>query len=188
VRQSTNHPVLVRPQPQELLTRGSAVANHAPLRDRAVCELIAASLQAGHNTRIRVTGTSMLPAIWPRDVLMVSPSDQTSLIKGKIVLLLRDGRLCAHRVVSKLEHQTDPRLLTRGDAHINCDPPFAASEIVGTVMSINRGGREVPITSSPARRLLSFGIRHSDLMRRVALKIHSIRRRSWAASATQCRA
>ena len=148
--------------------------------DRVGCELVAGSLRAGHEVRVRVAGSSMVPALWPGDELLVRGLVLAEPSRGDLLLFVRDGRLCTHRLVDWLDHAGAARLITRGDAAPQCDPPVAPSEILGTVASITRGGREIPISLSPARRLLSFGIRHSDFIRRAALKIHSVRRRSWA--------
>lgn len=149
--------------------------------DRLGCELVAESVRAGHDVRIRVNGTSMLASIWPGDAITVRPvRDATALdLDRRIVLYTRDGRLFAHRVVGTRECAGSLQFITRGDAHGDCDPPVMASEILGTVEAIRRGGRDISVSSRPARRMLSFGLRHSRLLRRAALKIHSIRRRSW---------
>jgi len=148
--------------------------------DRVGCELVAGSLRAGHEVRVRVAGSSMVPALWPGDELLVRGLVLAEPSRGDLLLFVRDGRLCTHRLVDWLDHAGAARLITRGDAAPQCDPPVAPSEILGTVALITRGGREIPNPLSPTRRLLSFGIRHSDFIRRAALKIHSVRRRSWA--------
>jgi hypothetical protein len=153
--------------------------------DRVGCELIAGSLRAGHEVRVRVAGSSMVPALWPGDELRIralAPAESVGRAvpaMGDLLLFVRDGRLCTHRLVDRLDDAGVSRLITCGDAAIKSDPPIAVSEILGTVASITRGGREIPIASSPAQRLLSFAIRHSGFIRRAALKIHSIRSRSW---------
>jgi signal peptidase len=146
--------------------------------DRVGCELVAGSLRAGHEVRVRVAGSSMVPALWPGDELRVVGRAAVPAM-GDLLLFVRDGRLCTHRLVDRLDDAGVSRLITCGDAAIKSDPPIAVSEILGTVASITRGGREIPIASSPAQRLLSFAIRHSGFIRRAALKIHSIRSRSW---------
>ncbi len=147
--------------------------------DRVGCELVAGSLRAGHEVRVRVAGSSMVPALWPGDELRVRALALAEPSRGDLLMFVRDGRLCTHRLVDWLDHAGAARLITRGDAAPQCDPPVAPSEILGTVASITRGGREIPIASSSARALLSFAIRHSDFIRRAVLKIHSVRRRSW---------
>jgi signal peptidase I len=144
--------------------------------DRAGCELVAGSLRAGHEVRVRVAGSSMVPALWPGDALIVRALELAEPSRGDLLLFVRDGRLCTHRLVDRLDHA----LITRGDAAPQCDPPVAASDVLGTVTSIVRDGREIPLSLSPGRRMLSFAIRHSDFIRRGSLKIHSVRRRSWA--------
>jgi signal peptidase len=148
--------------------------------DRVGCELVAGSLRAGHEVRVRVAGSSMVPALWPGDELLVRALPLAEPSRGDLLLFVRDGRLCTHRLVDMLDQAGGARLITRGDAALQCDPPVAPSEILGRVALIMRGGRDIPISLSPARRLLSIGIRHSDFIRRAALKIHSVRRRSWA--------
>lgn len=171
MRQNTIYARFVQSQPEELLTRGSVVAEQFELCERAGCELIAAALRAGNHTRMRVTGTSMLPAIWPGDVLLVSPSDETSLNTGKVVLFLRDGRLFAHRVVAS----SGEKLITRGDAVPDCDRPVSAAELIGVVAGIIRddGTMRVVISVPSIRdRVVAFAVRHSDLAFRVVLKVH----------------
>lgn len=154
--------------------------------DHVGCELVAGSLRAGNEVRVRVAGSSMVPTLWPGDELRIRALAPAASVgraavpaKGDLLLFVRDGRLCTHRLVDRLDHAGAGRLITRGDAAPQCDPPVAPSEILGTVASITRGGREMPIASSAAQRLLSFAIRHSDFLRRAALKIHAIRSRTW---------
>jgi signal peptidase len=147
--------------------------------DHVGCELVAGSLRAGHEVRVRVAGSSMVPTLWPGDELRVRALELAELSRGDLLLFVRDGRLCTHRLVDRLDDAGVSRLITCGDAAIKSDPPIAVSEILGTVASISRGGREIPIAWSTGQRLLSFAIRHSGFIRRAALKIHSIRSRSW---------
>ncbi|MGA6971565.1 MAG: S24/S26 family peptidase [Candidatus Binatus sp.] len=147
--------------------------------DRIGCELVAESVRAGHDVRVRVSGSSMLPTLWPGDELLVRAHGSAEPSRGELVLFVRDGRLCTHRLIGRLDGAGAAQLIMRGDTAIASDPPVAASEILGTVALISRGGREVQISTSPAQKLISFGIRHSDFLRRAVLKIHSIRRRLW---------
>jgi hypothetical protein len=130
----------------------------------------------------------MVPALWPGDELIVRALGLAEPSRGDLILFVRDGRLCTHRLIGQVDDSGAPRLITRGDAAVESDPPIAASEILGTVASISRGGREIPLCSSSAHNLLSFGIRHSDFIRRVVLKVHAIRHHLWTTSNTRCRA
>jgi signal peptidase I len=167
----------VPPEPQELLICGNEVGNNSEFRDRIGYDLIVEALRAGHETRIRVTGTSMIPAIWPGDVLKVSPSTEPPIAKGNIVLSIRGGRLFAHRVVGRVGAQ----LITRGDAVNDCDPPVSAAELLGVVVGIIRlrGTCFQPVIPSglpsSGQRLVAFAVRHSRLAYRVVLKWHKER-------------
>jgi len=141
------------------------------LRDRIGCELIAQTLRAGHQVRLRLTGTSMIPAVWPGAVTLVEPLKGASPGRGNVVLFLREERLFAHRVVSR----RGGRLITRGDALPRCDAPLAAAETLGVVTALVRGDGLTHRLSGayPIRhRLAAFAIRHSGLAYRLVLKAH----------------
>ena len=156
--------------------------------DRVGCELIAGSLRAGHEVRIRVAGSSMVPALWPGDELIVRALGLAEPSRGDLLLFVRDGGLCTHRLIGRMDVSGVPRLITRGDAAVKCDPPKSPEEILGSVVSAFRDGHQVSLASSRTRKLLSFGIRHSKFLRRVVLKIHAIRHHLWTTSDTRCRA
>jgi len=71
----------------------------ATSRETVGCKLAAEVLRSTGELRLRVTGTSMLPAVWPGDVLSVRGGDVTEALPGDIVLFGREGKLVAHRVV-----------------------------------------------------------------------------------------
>jgi len=62
---------MVMPQRQKELVIGRAMTGDLAVHDQIGCELVADALRAGAETRIRVMGTSMLPALWPGDILVV---------------------------------------------------------------------------------------------------------------------
>lgn len=98
-------------------------------------ELAADSLRASGRLRMRVAGSSMLPAIRPGDLVSVRRCGPAQASIGDVVLFQRDGRLFAHRVV-RLEAES---LVTRGDAVATDDPPVRATEFLGIVESTQRG-------------------------------------------------
>lgn len=115
--------------------------------------------------RLKVTGTSMLPAIWPNDILIVSSCTLSELSPGKIALYQRKGALVAHRIT----HVFDDHLITRGDSVSQNDAPVPEFEIVGRVVSIVRRGRPVSDRPSVLNRLGSRILRHSYLCLRATL-------------------
>lgn len=161
---------------------------------RAGCELVADSMRAGREVRLRVTGSSMLPALWPGDVIVAREVNNVPPSVGDVLLFMRDGRLCAHRMVNRLDDSDNAngtQLIMRGDSADAFDPPMHLSEIIGRAVSVIRDGRETAVAAgepSRAHRMVSFAIRHSVFLRRVLLKIHAMRRRSILTAETECRA
>ncbi len=61
-----------------------------------------------------------------------------------LVFRQQDRSLVAHRVL-RIHHsgQAGPIFFTKGDNTPNFDPPLNASQIVGRVLSVKRGGRSM---------------------------------------------
>jgi hypothetical protein len=70
----------------------------APSRDALGCELVVETLRSFGQLRLRVNGASMLPAVWPGDILTITREAGAPPLPGDIVLFGREGRLVAHRV------------------------------------------------------------------------------------------
>jgi hypothetical protein len=71
----------------------------ATSRETVGCELAAEVLRSFGKLRLRANGSSMLPAVWPGDILYIQGQDAPAALPGDIVLFGREGRLVAHRVV-----------------------------------------------------------------------------------------
>jgi signal peptidase len=91
--------------------------------------------------RIRVTGSSMLPAIWPGDAIEVERRALGEVCVGDVALFVRGARLFAHRIV---EHRVD-EIVTQGDTVPNADAPVNGSSLVGIVARVEHRGRVVSI-------------------------------------------
>jgi signal peptidase I len=114
--------------------------------------------------RLRVMGTSMMPAIQPGDLLSIRRVDLNDASPGEIVLFARGGRLFAHRIVDRGHSSRDPYLVTRGDRLLENDPPVFQSELLGRVTAIERGRGRVrsrPSLNDP-NRILARLLRSSD--------------------------
>jgi hypothetical protein len=123
----------------------------------------------------------MLPNVWPGDVLEISRRCDINL--GDIVFFVRDERFFCHRVVDISERNGTTELITRGDALHQCDPPIRLSDVLGVVTAIRRHGRAVSLDlkASPlAMRLIGHAVRPHSPLRRVVLKLHSMRARKYA--------
>src|SRR5690349_17522257 len=132
--------------------------------DRSITDSVALKRDLLHEVlhsfgevRLRVHGTSMLPAIWPGDTVTVRGIQIAQLQLGDIVLFGRDDRLYAHRLIRKFIRDGREFLITRGDRHRQSDPPVSAEEVLGRVESILREGSSVEVKTSPS--LFSYALR-----------------------------
>jgi len=79
-------------------------------------------------------GSSMIPAVLPGDTLRVQRCTSNDIGVGDVVMFTRDGRLFAHRVVSRKRGT----LVTQGDNLESPDAPVLDSEFLGRVVSVER--------------------------------------------------
>jgi|SRR5437667_7520464 len=128
---------------------------------------------------LRVTGTSMLPSVWPGDILTISRTDMATVRPGQIALFTCNGWLLAHRVVGKVGRRGEQFLITRGDSLSRVDPPVSSGELLGTITSIVRGGRRITprFHLTFYQRALSFILRHSDRSTSMLLGFREFTRR-----------
>ena len=118
--------------------------------------LVAEVLHRFGAVTIQVAGTSMLPAIRPRDALVVEPRPLENIRIADIVLFTLHNRLFAHRVVrTEINGAGHLMLVTRGDTHRHEDQPIASHQVLGQVLTVWRNGRalQAPFAYSRARSL-----------------------------------
>ena len=152
-----------------------AVRDHgATTRERLGCELAAEVLRSFGRLRLRTTGASMLPTVWPGDVLSVRRHNVVEALPGDIVLFLREGRLVAHRVVERTICQDKMQWVTRGDSVESNDLPVSSGELLGRVTAIERGSRRLTPHQSSASRLISWILCRSELATKVVLRIRGL--------------
>jgi len=145
--------------------------------DECKTALAAETLRAGDSIRLRVLGSSMLPTIWPGDVLSIDKVLVDEITPGDIVVCERDDRFFVHRFRGKSESSNGIRWQTRGDSMPQDDPPFSEGQLLGRVSHILRGDHVVTpkTTRSTLDRLLSLMICHVDSVRNLALRFHTFR-------------
>lgn len=68
-----------------------------------------------------------------------------------VILLARGGKLIVHRVIRKQATASGPALITKGDFVPQEDAPVAPDELLGRVVWIQRGKRQIDLDSSPQR-------------------------------------
>jgi signal peptidase I len=163
--------------------RERIVNGHPQLEGRNVkaltCDLAGEILRSSGSLRLRVTGWSMLPTVWPGDTLVVEPVSTDSVSEGDIVMFSRGQRLVAHRV-TKICGAGEVQ--TQGDAVPRPDAPVAQREVLGKVSAIMRNGKRI----EPSRHLRSSAraiaavLRRSEITARVVVGVHGLRQTSQA--------
>lgn len=141
------------------------------------CEIAAEALRSFGSLRLRVTGHSMLPAIWPGDTLMINHCEISQIVPGNVVLCSRQNRLWAHRFVRIISDVGSPQLITQGDSLPNPDPPISPSELLGRVSEIIRRGqciRPLAIPAGAARHVANL-LRHCSFLSRLLVHLHTER-------------
>jgi hypothetical protein len=143
------------------------------------CEMAGEVLRSSGRLRLRVTGWSMLPSVWPGDTLVLERVEGDAVSAGEIILFSRDRRLFAHRVVAKAGGLRNAQITitTQGDGMARPDPPVASAAVLGRVSFIIRDGRCIAPGRSlglPERAVAAL-VRRSDSAARVVVGIHGMR-------------
>jgi signal peptidase I len=143
----------------------------------AKLQMVIESLQCGASVFLELQGTSMLPALWPGDVLTVAPMSGDELATGDLVFVVRAGRSFVHRLVGKMELDGCPSWITRGDSVREEDTPLTTSQVRGRVVSIRRGSRNLIPNRKPSHtdRAFSWMLCHSARITGLVLRIHEFR-------------
>jgi signal peptidase I len=158
-------------------------------RETVGCELAAEVLRSFGSLRLRVVGGSMIPAIWPGDVLSVNSYGTVDALPGDIVVFRREGRLVTHRAVEVRSQESGVRIqeqspktnhqsamltfVTRGDRVRRNDAPVSSRELLGRVTAIERGSRQFTPRQSLSSRFASWILSRSDLCTRMLLWLRS---------------
>jgi signal peptidase I len=141
------------------------------------CELAAEVLRSSGTLRLKVTGSSMLPTVFPGDTLIVEQADFANARAGDIVLVSRDARLFAHRLVDKIAVADRSAAVTKGDSMADPDPLVDGGKVLGRVSSILRNGE----TLQPRRKLrlseraVAALVQRSEMAGRVVVGVHGFR-------------
>ena len=149
------------------------------MQERAAIEMALAEevLRSYGRLRVMARGSSMIPTIFPGDILFVERDPLARLRPGDVVLASRGGRFFAHRVARLTALGKAPRVITRGDALREDDPAFLHSEILGRVMAVVRGQKHIELVGKGdlgGKRILQWAIQHSEGVTAAVLWCHSL--------------
>lgn len=150
------------------MANASAVETH-----RLKCEMAGEVLRAGGSLRLKVNGWSMLPAIWPGDILEIAAATRDEIAVGDLVLYERDGRFFVHRVIS-LQAE---RIVTRGDAMPHADPPVSPASVLGKIERLVRSGKKVNVLShlTLGQRAIARLVSSGNLAARAVVELWNLR-------------
>jgi Peptidase S24-like len=163
-------------QPEELLTRTLGHAEALESKQEARLDLAAEVLHRFGEVRFVAHGSSMIPSIYPGDLLTVRSESIAEARTGEIVLFLLGGRFFVHRVMRKWPDRNRIVFATRGDALTQEDPSVDGTQLLGRVTSILRRGRRVKF-ASPWTKFLRWGVRNSPTFAKTLLAAHLLRSR-----------
>lgn len=114
---------------------------------------------------LRVRGSSMLPWVKPGDVAIIRRAGIEDVRCGDVVLFKHESRLLVHRLVQKQGTLREARFLAKGDAHPGPDGIVDRDLVLGRVVRIYRGKKQIDL-DSPIQ--LALGLIVSQLSRKSA--------------------
>ena len=121
-------------------------------------------------------GNSMLPTLWPGDLLTIEARSFEQILVGDVVLFARDGRFFIHRAVQKMDTGSGRYLIARGDAMPEVDAPVLPEQVLGKVINVRRKDRGVAVPPcSRTRRSAGLLLTAFGRLRSLALRWHAWR-------------
>lgn len=137
------------------------------------CGMAEEVVRAFGKVRLRAFGTSMVPSLLPGDLISIERANLCEILPGEIVLFSQNGRLFVHRVASRSNSLGAPCLITRGDRLCHNDPPVFSSELLGRVVSAERGNQQIKSIAPPGGwgRVMVSLLRTSDRATYVYLRL-----------------
>lgn len=127
-------------------------------------------LGQGHRVRLRVAGGSMEPLIQSGDQVEIEPAAPDGARVGDLVLFSLGKRLFLHRLIRCRSVGDQVRLLARGDSHVEPEPEFGATDLLGVAVALYRGDAMLDLRS-PGMRWIGWALARSWLVRRVLFKL-----------------
>ena len=118
-----------------------APGGELPLSNLGQLELLRGMMERGSPLRTRVRGSSMYPLIRDGDLVTIAPVGEHAPRTGDVVAFVvpGSGRLAVHRVTAS----TDRGWVVRGDGCSEGDGMVTDADMLGRVVRVERGGRDV---------------------------------------------
>lgn len=151
-----------------------AMSELDPAREQSKHNLAVEVLRSTGVLRLTAFGHSMLPTLFPGDILTVKLEPLAEIQAGDVVLFARQGRFFIHRNLRHVRSGSGSLLVTRGDSMPHADEPVTADELLGKIVSVERGTRP-PVVVAPctrSRRMAGLMMAYSGKLRSLALRWH----------------
>lgn len=137
--------------------------NSSDLNPHHFVDISTELLHRGYSVCFRAPGNSMQPTISNGELITVKPVAPSDLEQRDIILYRYEKGVIAHRLVRIRRIKGDAHyFILRGDASGACDYPVEAQQILGKVVSVERGGCTIDLYS---RRAKMLRIAHAWLFR-----------------------
>lgn len=130
--------------------REEIMAERKPMQGAIIEAALGIWGEMGKQRLIPITGRSMLPLIRDSDHVLVMHGS-VGIRRGDVVVFRRKGKLFAHRALSIYESNDGITFITKGDNVLQFDPPFGSNEVIGRVIGIKRGGRQISLETATWR-------------------------------------
>ncbi|MCI0454042.1 MAG: signal peptidase I [Candidatus Dadabacteria bacterium] len=98
--------------------------------------------EIGKETQLKLSGMSMLPFIKNGDSVVVRHTRE-GIGVGSIVAFRKEQEIIIHRVIRMENKNGKTAILTKGDFNVKADNAFDEDYLVGRVIGINKGGRQI---------------------------------------------
>src|SRR5258705_3473170 len=108
------------------------------------------ALRGSGRIRLQVRGESMLPTLWPGDIVEIAACSLRDVAGGEIVLAFREDRFFLHRFLLRSEHAG---FITRGDSMPNPDLAFPSDALLGRLVAVFRDEQPVTLPLRPWSRM-----------------------------------
>lgn len=140
---------------------------------RLFIEVSTELLCQGQRVRFKAPGRSMNPTIKEGETITIQPVAPSAVSKGDIILYSFERGFIAHRVLRILRRKSDaPCFIMRGDASDSFDYPVGTQQVLGKVISVERGGRSIDLYS---KRAIIWHIAHKWASRLKRFILHMLK-------------
>jgi hypothetical protein len=155
---------------------GASGSNWNEVRSSLVAEVLRRPNDSSTPRRLygEVCGESMVPALWPGDVVAIEPCKAQELRVGEVVLAAWGSHLVLHRLMIPYSAQG---FRLRGDCVAACDPTYPTEALLGKIVGVVDGNRTVsklflqPGIGAKAAQALGWILCHWGVARRIWLRL-----------------